>query len=422
MKSTFRQLSLRTRITVSFLLLMVAVMVLLVVAEQLDYDDLRAWVAGRSLHGEVQRLEPALASGTVPSMPEHSQLYDAQTVPPALREYAPGYHRTRAPAEGHLQVFELNKQRYYLLQDDGYYGYLERWIDGYILLVISLCFLCAFWIGRLTSARVTAPITRLAAAVQRRQKPYPFQDAGDEIGVLARAFAQHSAELEQFLQRERCFVGDASHELRTPLAIISGAAENIAQQLPADSHLIASAERIVRTTQEMQQQLSCLLLLSRDPQTLTRADVALRPLIEECMARCRPWLARKPVVLVLDAPPAPVTHTHAELARSVVWNLLRNACQYTDAGEVRIALQGTRLIISDTGPGLPSSIDPQQFQRFHAGSAHSGEGLGLSIVQRIVEHLGWQMTVQSAEGGCCFTLEMHSGNRTGTATVPVNAG
>lgn len=72
-------------------------------------------------------------------------------------------------------------------------------------------------------------------------------------------------------------------------------------------------------------------------------------------------------------------------------------------GEVRLAMHGTTIVICDSGPGLPSSIDPQQFRRFQRGARLSGEGLGLSIVQRIVEHLGWGMTVESSEKGCRFT-------------------
>ena len=406
MKSAFSPMSLRTRITVSFVMLMVAVMGFVVLAEQLDYDELRAYVISETLHSEMRRVEGEIAAGVTPAMPEGSRLYDARSVPEDLRRYAPGYHSVEEADVWHLMVFDITGKRYYLLQDGAYYAYLEHVIDAYAVVVILLCILCAFWIGRLTAERVIAPITRLADAVQRRQKPFPFQDARDEIGVLARAFAQHSDETEQFLQRERCFVGDASHELRTPLAIIAGAAETIVHQLPPDSHLVASADRIVRTTEEMQRQLACLLLLSRDPHNLARSVVPLRPLIEECMARCQPWLARKPVALVLDAPQDAHVHTNAELARSVVWNLLRNACQYTDAGEVRIALHGTTLVIADTGPGLPPSIDPQQFQRFAPSARQSGEGLGLSIVQRIVEHLGWRMTVDSSDQGCRFSLDM----------------
>ncbi len=406
MKSMYRPMMLRTRITVSFVLLMVAVMGFVVAAEQLDYDELRAYVISRSLHSEMHRLKADIANGATPVMANGSQFYDAHTAPQALRTYAPGYYSVGKPDVWHLLVFDVDGQRYYLRQDAERYQYLEHVIDGYALLVILLCILFAFWIGRLTSARVIAPITRLADAVERKEMPFPFQDARDEIGVLARAFAQHSDEAEQFLQRERCFVGDASHELRTPLAIIAGAAETIAHQLPADSPLRASGERILRTTQEMQRQLTCLLLLSRDPQRLAREDVPLRPLIEDCMARCEPWLARKPVVLHLEAPQDPRLHTNAELARSVVWNLLRNACQYTDEGEIRIIVQGTTLIIADTGPGLPPSVDPQQFQRFQPSLRHSGEGLGLSIVQRIVDHLGWRMAVASSANGCRFTLDM----------------
>lgn len=408
MKRLYQRMTLNTRITISFVLLMAAVMAFVVVAEQLDYDELREYAMTQSLRDEAPQLDADIARGILPVLPEGSRLYDAQSVPDALRALAPGYHRLTEPDDQHLLVFTLHDRRLYLLQDGARYPLLELLIDGFAPLVIMLCLLGAFWIGRLTSARVTAPIIRLADAVQRNQKPLPFQEANDEIGVLARAFAQHSDELERFLQRERCFVGDASHELRTPLAIISGAAETLAHQLPGNSPLLSGAERIVRTTQEMQRQLTCLLLLSRDPQTLAREKVPLRPLIEECMARCQPWLARKPVTLRLDVPQDAEAHTNAELARSVIGNLLRNACQYTEEGEIRLSLKGATLVISDTGPGLPSSIDPRHFTRFQQGSRQSGEGLGLSIVQRIVEHLGWSMAVESSARGCCFTLEMHA--------------
>ncbi|MEW6383849.1 MAG: HAMP domain-containing sensor histidine kinase, partial [Pseudomonadota bacterium] len=309
------------------------------------------------------------------------------------------------PDEWHLRVFDSGGQRYYLLQDAAPYGYLEHLINAFAAVVISICVLGAFLIGRRVASHVIAPITQLADAVQSGRKPFPCQDAGDEIGVLARAFARHSDELERFLHREQCFSGDASHELRTPLAIIGGAAETLACQLPSDSHLVPSAERILRTTQEMQRQLSCLLLLSRTPGSVPRNKVALRPLIESCMERCQPWISGKPVIVAFDARHDAVLDTNADLAHSVIWNLLRNACQYTERGEVRITLHDTALTVADTGPGLPSSIDPQQFQRFVPGSPHNGEGLGLSIVQRIVEHLGWRMTVHSSQQGCRFSLE-----------------
>jgi signal transduction histidine kinase len=401
----YRRLTLRTRITISFVLLMAGAMGFIVLAEQVDYDQVRAAVVARTQDSEVRRLQDALAHGQRPTLPSGSALYDAHNVPVVLRQFGLGYHGEEAPNEWHLRVFDSGGQRYYLLQDAAAYAYLEHLINAFAALVISICVLGAFLIGRKVASHVIAPITQLADAVQRGRKPFPYQDARDEIGVLARAFARHSDELERFLHREQCFSGDASHELRTPLAIIGGAAETLACQLPSDSHLVPSAERILRTTQEMQRQLSCLLLLSRAPSAVPRSNVPLRPLIESCIERCQPWLSGKPVRIAFDARHDTVLDTNADLAHSVIWNLLRNACQYTERGEVRVALHDTAFIVADTGPGLPSSIDPQQFERFLPGSPHSGEGLGLSIVQRIVGHLGWRMTVHSSQHGCRFSLE-----------------
>ncbi|KUJ01204.1 histidine kinase, partial [Stenotrophomonas maltophilia] len=272
--SLYRRLSLRTRITISFVLLMAGAMGFIVLAEQVDYDQVRAAVVARTQDNEVRRLQDELARGRRPDLPSGSALFDAQDVPVVLRQYGPGYHGEAAPNEWHLRVFDSAGQRYYLLQDAAPYGYLEYLINAFAALVISICVLGAFLIGRKVATHVIAPITRLADAVQDGHKPFPYQDARDEIGVLARAFARHSDELERFLHREQCFSGDASHELRTPLAIIGGAAETLACQLPADSHLVPSAERILRTTQEMQRQLTCLLLLSRAPSTVPRNEVA----------------------------------------------------------------------------------------------------------------------------------------------------
>lgn len=417
MKYTFLKMTIGKQITISFVLLMIGVMTFIIVAEKVEYDEIRAYIGSKSLQKELSNLQSNLAKGATPELSEGTYLYNEQNVPSSLRQYTINYHYVDEPNGQHLLVFELDGQRYYLLQDSRNYKVLEFLIDSFAPMIILLCILCAFWIGRLTSARVTMPIVQLADAVQQKQTPFPFQDENNEIGVLARAFAQHSDELEQFLQRERYFVGDASHELRTPLAIIGGAAETIMHQLPADSQLKPSAERIVRTTQETQRQLSCLLLLSRDPQAIPHTTISLYQMLKECAVRCEPWLAKKPISLILDVAQDISLVTNAELARSVFWNLLRNACQYTEQGEVSIRLHDMTLIISDTGPGLPSSIDTQEFQRFSSSAQQSGEGLGLSIVQRIVTHLGWQMIVKSSDAGCSFKLKMHSeSNHSGLKT------
>ncbi len=404
MKTILQKMTLRNQIIASFVLVMMVAMAIIVFAEQVEYDEVRRYMASRILQNKVLDIKVDLARGHIPDLADNYQLYNEMSVPRPLRNYALNFHTVDKQKNQYVFVFDFGDQRYYLEQKGNTNKFVEFVIDSFAPIVICLCLFSAFWIGRMTSVRVTAPITRLADAIQKNKKPFPFQSDSDEIGILARAFAQHSDELEQFLHRERYFVGDTSHELRTPLAIIAGAAETIFYQLPDESHLKNSAERIVRTTQEMQQQLACLLLLSRDPQTLAKNEVALNPIIEQCATRCEPWLAKKPVSLIIEAPNIIFMQTNAELVRSIFWNLIRNACQYTDYGEIRIRLNHTTLEISDTGPGLPNEIDTEQFERFVSTSPNHGEGLGLSIVQRIVDHLGWHMNVESSASGCRFKI------------------
>ncbi len=86
-----------------------------------------------------------------------------------------------------------------------------------------------------------------------------------------------------------------------------------------------------------------------------------------------------------------------ELAGIAFSNLIRNAFQYTDRGEVIIQLSNTGFLIRDSGCGVPSDIQQHLFERFVRGSDDrlSGSGLGLSIVKRVCEHVGWKLQYQA---------------------------
>jgi len=398
------QMTLKVRITCGFVLLMLAALALIAAAEWLDAEARKECIISEHLHQEKDRIQRAMQQGKSPVMADDYQLYDMRNVAESFRHYGVGYHKVDG-SRWHLLVFDIQGQPYFLVHTDARRSYFERVIAGYALLAILLCLLGAAWAGHWVSKRAMAPISDLVYALQRKQKSFPFLHETHEIGVLARAIAQRQQEAEQFLQREQCFVSDASHELRTSLAIVACAAETLVYQLPQDSALTASAARIVRTAQEMELQLESYLLLSREPQKLSRTVLPLLPLVQDCVDRCQPWVADKPVLLVLDVLAEARTSANAELVRSVVWNLVRNACQYTNCGEVRITLSARSLVVSDTGPGLPAGMDTQHFERFAPSASARGQGLGLSIAQRMVAHLGWRMVVHSSSRGCRFGLE-----------------
>jgi hypothetical protein len=83
-------------------------------------------------------------------------------------------------------------------------------------------------------------------------------------------------------------------------------------------------------------------------------------------------------------------------------NLVRNACQYTSCGAVTVTLAPGILTVDDTGPGLPLPVRERLVRRAGhpvpaAGAV--GNGLGLSIVRRVAEHLHWTLSFEDRRGG-----------------------
>jgi signal transduction histidine kinase len=91
-----------------------------------------------------------------------------------------------------------------------------------------------------------------------------------------------------------------------------------------------------------------------------------------------------------------------------VGNLLRNACLYTEQGRIEVRLAPGELSVVDSGPGLPPAVRAQLFERLVRGDAQAaagGAGLGLALVKRIADHLGWCVElVASDAGGSHFRL------------------
>jgi signal transduction histidine kinase len=125
---------------------------------------------------------------------------------------------------------------------------------------------------------------------------------------------------------------------------------------------------------------------------------AVEPVLRDVVEKHRYLLRDKPVevaLLISEADTVPVERT---LLGIVLGNLVRNAFMYTHQGLIRIRLDRTGVSIEDTGPGMGQEELAHAFDRHYRGRGSRGEGIGLSLVKRICERFGWQVSLSSQEG------------------------
>ena len=352
--------------------------------------DVAAWAAPR----HEGKLSVAMPSGLI--------FHHGDAIPLSLRNLPDGVQEVAVDGTN-LPVFAGHTASgpYVVVDHASDYEKVELAVYSMLGLGFLGFIALSLFLGRFMARRFVTPIETLSAAVAEGKPDLPLQDNNDELGILARAFARHSREQQQFLDRERYFTGDVSHELRTPLTIISGAAEILTHETRADPAWQAPLARITRAAREATDSVSILLLLARDPGRIESQQLSMAAMVSEEVARYQALVADKPLTLQ-DAGGADFTvRAPAQLVSAMLSNLIRNACLYTDAGAVTVALEGHAVVVRDSGRGLPAAVLAMLNGEPHAlplrGS--EGTGIGLALVMRISRHLGVTLAVENPDGG-----------------------
>ena len=226
----------------------------------------------------------------------------------------------------------------------------------------------------------------------------PTKQLPEEIVPLARAVNQAFDRLEHGFKVQREFTADAAHELRTPLSILRARLAGI-RDLDLRRELEADSDRMARIVSQL---LDVAELESFVPDPSEVADLqALGAEVVEYMA---PMALARGRRLALTGASRPVwAQGDGEVLFQAVRNLVENALAHTPPGstvEVKVEIQGV-LRVLDRGPGVPAAERELVFQRFwrRDRSKSGGAGLGLSIVKRIVEAHGGEVSVQGRSGG-----------------------
>ncbi len=261
-----------------------------------------------------------------------------------------------------------------------------------------------------------APLNRIRDALTHRRadslEPLQVQALPRELQPLLESQNQLFQRIGQTLERERRLTGDAAHELRSPLTAIKthlqvarmtdGGARETALE-----HAEAGADRLHRTLEQ-------LLLLARVEGSLSfddgcacTAGQAARTAVQDASADDRHRI-------VLNVPPEVADvrlHMPSALAVAALRNLLDNALRHSPAStavELTVSDKGAQVsfLVRDHGAGIAAADLPNLTQRFWRSPHSGGCGLGLAIVQAIVQRCGGELAFDSRKDGLRVRLQV----------------
>ena len=237
----------------------------------------------------------------------------------------------------------------------------------------------------------------------------------DEIGNLIGAFNQTLERLEKLFNVQRRFVADVSHELRTPLTVIKGNVDLMRRMKKLDEESMLSIDQEAGRLNRLVGGLLLLAQAESGTLPLTLSPLELDTLLLEVFQEMNVLAGEKVKLHLTEIDQLQISGDRDRI-KQVLLNLIGNAIQYTpQGGDIYVSLNQTagkaRIIIRDTGPGIPSEDLPYIFERFYRAeksrtrSKSTGFGLGLSITHWIVEKHGGTIEVDSKQNqGTTFCI------------------
>ena len=236
---------------------------------------------------------------------------------------------------------------------------------------------------------------------------------------IAKNFNHMVSQLDSVETLRENFVSDFSHEFKTPIVSIAGFAKLLKDPTLTAEQRNEYLDVIIDESNRLVELSESVLLLNRlESQEITKENYQLDEQMRQCVLMFEQQCAAKGIELNVDLEDHVVINSNYKLLSQVVVNLLSNAVKFTDSGgsiTVGCKTKGLNVLITvaDTGCGMDEETKGNIFNKFFQGdTSHTtpGNGLGLSIVKKIIELLDGQIFVQSKLGeGSTFTISLLKG-------------
>jgi len=330
-------------------------------------------------------------------------------LPAILRGLHPGLHdgvaiegRTAAvmvrdtQAQGRLAL-ALDISDFHELEE-----FATRWtmLAGVVMIGVTVV-MASFGIGRLVS-----PLRSLARRIDGLRPGVPGQRVevdprgSSELYVIAAALNDYLDRNEQFVERERVFISTTSHELRTPIAVITGAAELALEQPGVPDRARQQMQRVHRTAQGVEQLIQLLLVLARDPTRLAslKERIALDQLVPDIIEDHRHLMGDKDLQIAVPSLAHVDIIAPLGVVQAAIGNLLRNAIENSGRGTISISVSDRAVVtLQDPGEGMSPEEIAAVYARMARGDRTQRGGIGLELIARLCEHLGWALTLEQSQ-------------------------
>lgn len=317
-------------------------------------------------------------------------------------------------------------------------GQLNRLLVALGTIAVVAGGLLVFFLAR----TFTKPLERLVLGVRALgtgDYTYPLSVHGrDEVAELTSSFQRMRSSLQETQQRllesERLatigqMASSISHDLRHHLAAVVANCEFLTDTARGAAERQVLYDEVRTAVNQMTDLIESLLEFTRTREALHRSEVRVRDLVERAMQTARAYPEFQAMPITVHEAGAPIVGSFDPLKlQRVFQNLLMNACEAVprDRGRVDVYLNaegGTLQVrVTDNGRGIPPELQPTIFEPFVSFGKENGTGLGLTVVQKIVQDHGGSIVVEeSTSAGTVFAIRLPLGVADAAAVRPERA-